>query len=163
LEHNNKGGFLLKPRRILITGGAGFIGSNLANRLLSEGEEIGIFDNLSRSGCHSNIDWLRKTYGSDSFRLIKGDITDFESLKSANENMDVIYHLAGQVAVTTSVKEPMKDFMDNALETVNVLEAARQVGNDPVVLYASTNKVYGCLEKVPVVEEETRYRFDEFP
>lgn len=153
----------MKPRRVLITGGAGFIGSNLANRLLSRGEEIVIFDNLSRAGCIVNIEWLRKTYGNDSFRLIKGDITDFEALKSASENADLIYHLAGQVAVTTSVKEPMNDFMDNALGTVNLLEAARQVGNDPIVLFSSTNKVYGCLENITVVEEETRYRLSEFP
>jgi CDP-paratose 2-epimerase len=153
----------LKPRRVLITGGAGFIGSNLANRLLSRGEYIVILDNLSRSGCNSNIEWLRKTHGNESFRLVNADITDFDSLKMAGQNADIIYHLAGQVAVTTSVKEPMKDFMDNALGTVNVLEVARQVGNDPIVLYASTNKVYGCLESVSIIEEETRYQLARFP
>jgi CDP-paratose 2-epimerase len=153
----------LKSRRILITGGAGFIGSNLAHRLLSRGEDIVILDNLSRSGCHANVEWLRKTHGNASFRLVNADITDFESLKTASENAGLIYHLAGQVAVTTSVKDPMGDFMDNALGTVNLLEAARQVGNDPIVLFSSTNKVYGVLENVPVVEEETRYRFEGYP
>jgi CDP-paratose 2-epimerase len=153
----------MKPRRILITGGAGFIGSNLSNRLLSRGEEIIIYDNLSRSGCRANIQWLVRNFGRNSFQLVEADITDFTALRSASEKADIIYHLAGQVAVTTSVKDPMKDFMDNALGTVNVLEAACQVGNDPIVLYASTNKVYGCLESVPIIEEETRYQLAGFP
>lgn len=152
-----------KKDRILITGGAGFIGSNLANRLVSKGHEVIVFDNLSRSGCETNIAWLRELHGRDAFRLIVADILDHKALTEAAKGVERIYHLAGQVAVTTSVKDPMNDFMNNAFGTIHVLEAARQVGNDPIVLYSSTNKVYGNLEDVSIVEEETRYQLAGFP
>lgn len=148
---------------VLITGGAGFIGSNLANRLIGDGHSVTIFDNLSRSGCNSNIEWLRKTYGVDAFRLVEANLTDFSALKDATEGAQQIFHLAGQVAVTTSVDQPRKDFEDNALGTFNALEAARQVGDDPVFLYASTNKVYGGMEDVQIVEGETQYRYANRP
>lgn len=153
----------MNQQRILITGGAGFIGSNLANRLLTEGHNLTILDNLSRSGCESNIAWLKESHGADAFRLIHADLTDFDAVKRAVEGAERIYHLAGQVAVTTSVKDPRKDFEDNALGTFNVLEAARQVADKPILLYASTNKVYGGMEEVKVVEEETRYRYADLP
>jgi CDP-paratose 2-epimerase len=153
----------MEKQRILITGGAGFIGSNLANRLLTEGHNLTILDNLSRSGCESNITWLKESHGAESFRLVHADLTDFDAVKSAVEGADRIYHLAGQVAVTTSVKDPRKDFEDNALGTFNVLEAARQVADKPIVIYSSTNKVYGGMEEVKVVEEENRYRYADLP
>jgi CDP-paratose 2-epimerase len=153
----------LRPSSILITGGAGFIGSNLTHRLLGEGHRVTIFDNLSRSGCESNVAWLRRSYGPDAFRLVKGDLTDFDVLQKASEGAQRIYHLAGQVAVTTSVQNPRQDFEDNALGTFNALEAARLVGDDPIFIYASTNKVYGGLEDVAIVEEETRYCYADFP
>ncbi len=149
--------------RILVTGGAGFIGSNLVNRLLREGHEITILDNLSRSGCEQNLTWLQETYGSNSFRLIKADLIDFDSVLQAAKGAERVYHLAGQVAVTTSVRNPRKDFEDNALGTFNVLEAARQVGNDPVFIYSSTNKVYGGMEDIAIIEEKTRYRYAQLP
>lgn len=153
----------MKKERILVTGGAGFIGSNLSNRLLSVGHELTIFDNLSRSGCKTNLDWLKKEHGPNSFQLITADLTDFSALQQAVYGMDRIYHLAGQVAVTTSVKKPRQDFEDNALGTFNVLEAARLARNNPIIIYASTNKVYGGMEDVTVVEEATRYRYANLP
>jgi CDP-paratose 2-epimerase len=148
---------------ILITGGAGFIGSNLAHRLLDQGHQVTIFDNLSRSGCETNLAWLRRTHGADSLRLVAADLTDFAALKKASEGAQRIYHLAGQVAVTTSVQNPRQDFEANALGTFNALEAARQVGDDPIFLYASTNKVYGGMEDVVIVPQDTRYWYADYP
>ena len=153
----------LRPARVLITGGAGFIGSNLADRLLKQGHEVTIFDNLSRLGCELNLEWLRANHGADSFRWLRGDVTDFDRVREAVEGAGRIYHLAGQVAVTTSVVNPRKDFLDNALGTFNVLEAARLAGNNPILIFASTNKVYGGMEDIPVVEEATRYRYANLP
>jgi CDP-paratose 2-epimerase len=152
----------LTTSRTLITGGAGFIGSNLANRLLREGQDVTIFDNLSRSGCATNITWLQQTHGPESFKLIRADLLDFERLKEAAAGVQRVYHLAGQVAVTSSVQDPRKDFEDNALGTFNLLEAARLVGDSPIVIYASTNKVYGGMEDIRIEEEETRYRYRDF-
>ena len=153
----------MKKDRILITGGAGFIGANLANRLIGEGHEVTLFDNLSRSGCESNLSWLREKHGLNAFHLITGNVSDFEALKQATAGMERIYHLAGQVAVTTSVTNPRKDFEDNALGTFNALEAARLVGENPIFVFASTNKVYGGMEEVTVVEESRRYRYTNLP
>lgn len=148
---------------VLITGGAGFIGSNLTHRLLSEGCNLTIYDNLSRPGSIYNVQWLQKMHGSNSFRLVVADLADFEKLKTAAEGAHCIYHLAGQVAVTTSVQDPRSDFEDNALGTFNVLEAARLVGDDPIFIYASTNKVYGGLEQIKIVEQDGRYGYADFP
>ncbi len=148
---------------ILVTGGAGFIGSNLVHRLIQQGHEVVIYDNLSRPGCLRNVDWLATTHGFSAFRLIAADVRNFDTLCRAMEGAQRVYHLAGQVAVTTSVHNPRKDFEENALGTFNVLEAARQVGDDPIVIYASTNKVYGGMEHVPIVEEATRYRYADLP
>jgi CDP-paratose 2-epimerase len=153
----------MNSKTVLITGGAGFIGCNLANRLINQGHQVTIFDNFSRSGCESNIAWLRETHSTDTFHLIVADVTDFESLRQAAEGADRVYHLAGQVAVTTSVQNPRNDFENNALGTFNALEAARLAGNNPIFLYASTNKVYGRMEDIPVVEETTRYQFRDYP
>ena len=149
--------------KVTITGGAGFIGSNLAHRLLRQGHEVTIFDNLSRSGGLSNIVWLREQFGEHSFALEQGDLADFEVLKRAVEGAQRVYHLAGQVAVTTSVQDPRSDFMDNALGTFNALEAARLVGDHPIFIYSSTNKVYGGMEDVKIVEQDTRYAYADYP
>jgi CDP-paratose 2-epimerase len=154
---------LSSSQKILITGGAGFIGSNLANRLISEGHQITIFDNLSRSGCEANIAWLQETHGRHAVQFIKADLTDFEALKTAAAGVQRIYHLAGQVAVTTSVVNPRQDFEANALGTFNVLEAARQVADDPILLYASTNKVYGGMEEIVITEQASRYWYADYP
>ncbi len=149
--------------QILITGGAGFIGVNLANRLLEEGHDVTIFDNLSRFGCDANIEWLRRTHGADAFHLLVGDLTDYEALSRGAKGAERIYHLAGQVAVTTSVRNPRQDFEANALGTFNVLEAARTVADEAIVVYASTNKVYGEMEGVAVEEQPTRYWYEDLP
>lgn len=150
-------------KHYLVTGGAGFIGSNYVARLLARHEKVTIYDNLSRKGAEVNIDWLRGKYGDDSFHLVVGDVSDAALLTATAADADVIVHLAGQVAVTTSVHHPRKDFEDNALGTFNVLEAARLSHKNPVVLYASTNKVYGGMESVVVEERETRYVYRDLP
>ncbi len=150
-------------KKVLITGGAGFIGSNYARRLILNGEDVTIFDNLSRVGADDNLKWIEQETERGSFQLIKADVRDFESLQKAVADQDVIVHLAGQVAVTTSVEDPKTDFEINAGGTFNVLEAARQYGRQPIVLYASTNKVYGGLEDLEIVEEDTRYSIAKYP
>ncbi|MEJ5240474.1 MAG: GDP-mannose 4,6-dehydratase [Anaerolineales bacterium] len=147
----------------LITGGAGFIGSNYVFRLLQRGEQVTIYDNLSRPGVRRNLEWLRSTFGERSFDLIIGDVQDAALLTAAARRADVIVHLAGQVAVTTSVTHPRQDFEANALGTFNALEAARLSERNPIFLYASTNKVYGEMEDVPVVEKETRWDYQALP
>lgn len=150
------------PKKYLITGGAGFIGANYVTRLIKKGEDVTIFDNLSRSGSKLNLAWL-KSVERNSFKLIEEDIRNFEALEKAVKNIDVIVHLAGQVAVTTSVINPREDFEINALGTFNVLEAARKLEKKPIVLYSSTNKVYGGMESVIVQENETNYSYVDFP
>jgi CDP-paratose 2-epimerase len=147
----------------LITGGAGFIGSNYVYRLLQRGETVVIYDNLSRAGAARNLEWLRSQFGERAFRLIVADVRDATRLTEAAREADVIVHLAAQVAVTTSVTDPRPDFEINALGTFNVVEAARLSERQPVVLYASTNKVYGEMENVPVVERETRWEYQNLP
>lgn len=146
-------------RNYLVTGGAGFIGSNYVNRLLGRGETVTIFDNLSRLGAKSNLAWLEQSFGKQAVRLVVGDVTDARSLADAARDADVFVHLAGQVAVTTSVTNPREDFQANALGTFNAVEAARLSGRDPVFIFASTNKVYGGMEDVAVVEDATRWRY----
>ncbi len=146
----------------LITGGAGFIGSNLAHRLIAEGHQVIVYDNLSRLGADKNVTWLRGEHGN-RWTMLQADVRDFESLRQAAERADVIYHLASQVAVTTSIEDPRHDFEVNALGTLNMLEAARFSGRNPIVLYASTNKVYGGMEEVAVVEGETNYTYRDYP
>lgn len=150
-------------KRILITGGAGFIGSNYVSRLLERGEKVTVFDNLSRPGARLNLEWLRSAYGDQSFELIVGDVRDAKAIQDAAREASVIVHLAAQVAVTTSVTKPREDFEINAQGTFNVLEAARASKKNPVVLYASTNKVYGGMDDVKVVETATRYEYEGLP
>jgi CDP-paratose 2-epimerase len=141
----------------LITGGAGFIGSNYVHRLLARGEKVTVYDNLSRTT--RNLEWLKQTFGADSFNMIVGDVRDADRIAEAARSADVIVHLAGQVAVTTSVINPRDDFESNALGTFNVVEAARLSGRNPILIYASTNKVYGGMEDVELFEEPTRWRY----
>jgi CDP-paratose 2-epimerase len=150
-------------KQYFITGGAGFIGSNYADRLIQRKDQVVIFDNLSRAGSQRNIEWLKHRHGDRSFQLIIGDVRDAEKLKLAVKGADVFVHLAAQVAVTTSVQEPREDFEINATGTFNALEAARAQRNLPVFLYASTNKVYGKMEDVRITEKETRYAYADRP
>ncbi len=146
-------------KNYLVTGGAGFIGSNYVHRLVSRGEKVTVFDNLSRGGAPRNLEWLKRTHGADAFRMVVGDVRDSAAITEAAQGADVIVHLAGQVAVTTSVVNPREDFEINALGTFNTLEAARASGRKPIFLYASTNKVYGGMDDVEIVEDATRWHY----
>ncbi|MCG8346451.1 MAG: GDP-mannose 4,6-dehydratase [Chloroflexales bacterium] len=148
--------------RHLITGGAGFIGCNLASVLLARGEDVTILDNLSRPLTPLNLAWLQEQYGA-RLRFIHADIRDAAAMHPAVANHEVVYHLAGQVAVTTSVLDPRSDFEINALGTLNLLEAARLAKNPPVFFYASTNKVYGGMEEVAIVETPQHYAYRDLP
>ncbi|MDP9039775.1 MAG: GDP-mannose 4,6-dehydratase [Acidobacteriota bacterium] len=142
----------------LITGGAGFIGSNLAERLLAQpGTRVRIFDNLSRAGVLRNVEWLRALPGAGRLEIVQGDVRDAKSVRDAVRGVTEIYHLAAQVAVTTSVDDPATDFEINAQGTFNLLEAARRSGRNPFFLYTSTNKVYGSLDSLRVTVEGARY------
>ncbi len=151
------------PTTTLITGGAGFIGCNLADRCLAEGRHVTVFDNLSRRGSEHNLAWLKSRHRDSHLLYVPGDVRNAEAVRRAAANADVIYHLAAQVAVTTSVADPREDFEINALGTFNVLEAARLSGRNPAVVYASTNKVYGSLAGTRVAEKETRYELPDLP
>jgi CDP-paratose 2-epimerase len=150
-------------QKFFITGGAGFIGSNYVSRLLARGETVTIYDNLSRAGAPLNLKWLRESYGKSAFELIVGDVRDADLLTKSLQDADVVVHLASQVAVTTSVIQPREDFEINAQGTFNVVEAVRLSKKDPVILYASTNKVYGEMEEVAIIEKATRYEYVDLP
>lgn len=144
--------------KVIITGGCGFIGSNVAARFLNKGDTVIIFDNLSRCGSVDNLKWLESLDGK--FTFIEGDIRDFSLLASTfslHNNVDFVLHMVAQVAVTKSVRNPREDFEINSLGTFNLLEAIRTKGITPYLLYASTNKVYGNLSHLNIVEKKTRY------
>jgi CDP-paratose 2-epimerase len=142
---------------ILITGGAGFIGANATRRFLAEGWRVRVLDDLSRPGARTNLAWLGTLGGRLEIR--RADVRDERAVLEATAGTDVVLHLAAQTAVTTSVSDPRADFEVNALGTFNVLEAARAQQRPPAVLYASTNKVYGAMEDIAVVERQGRYAF----
>jgi len=148
--------------RFLITGGCGFVGANAAMPLARGGHEVTLFDDLSRRGGRDNLAWLR---GQDDFELVEGDVRAAAALERAvaARRFDALLQLAAQVAVTTSVRDPRRDFEVNALGTLNVLEAVRLRSPGTAVLYASTNKVYGGLEHRPAVERATRYELPDLP
>jgi len=129
---------------------------------MDQGYQVTIYDNLSRRGATRNVEWLRAIYGP-RWALLEADVRDFEALRAAVAGADLVYHLASQVTVTTSVQDPRHDFEVNALGTFNVLEAARLSPSPPMVLYASTNKVYGGMEDVVVVEREHNYAYRDYP
>lgn len=150
-------------QRTLITGGAGFVGCNLADRCLSAGQHVTVLDNLSRRGSEHNLAWLKSRHRDSHLRYLHGDIRNYEAVRRAATDVDVIYHLAAQVAVTTSVADPREDFEVNALGTLNVLEAARHSRRAPAVVYTSTNKVYGALAGSRVTEQTTRHVLPDLP
>lgn len=148
--------------KYLITGGCGFLGSNLAGEVIRRHEDLVIFDDLSRFGSNDNLSWLNQL---GEFKFIRGDIskrTDIEEV-IRSEKPEVIFHLAGQVAMTTSISNPRRDFEVNALGTFNMLEAVRQNSPDSAIIYSSTNKVYGDLEWLSYKESQKRYEINEFP
>jgi CDP-paratose 2-epimerase len=140
----------------LITGGAGFIGTNLADRLLSQGAAVLVLDDISRAGVERNLAWLR-TRHPGRLQVEIGDIRDMAAVKRAVDRADRIFHLAAQVAVTTSLVDPLRDFEINARGTLNVLEAARARQRPPPLLLTSTNKVYGALPDVELDRRDRRY------
>ena len=154
-------------KKALVTGGAGFIGCNMSKRLISEGWGVTIYDNLSRPGTASNLAWLKK---HGTFKFVKGDLRQAARLEAAVKaagKLDAVFHYAGQVAVTTSVVNPREDFEINALGTFNVLEALRKhlpksLKGRPALFYSSTNKVYGGMEDIKVVERGGRYQYRDF-
>ncbi len=150
------------PNRVLVTGGAGFIGCNLVRHLTAAGVDVAALDNLSRPSAIRNLASLRHDLGDD-VEFIDADVRDAEAMIDATATADAIVHLAGQTAVTRSITDPRRDFLDNALGTFNMLEGARLGGRDPIVLYSSTNKVYGALEDLEIVEERDHYRFADLP
>ncbi len=153
---------MTEPRTVVITGGAGFIGANLANRALSAGHRVTILDDFSRPGTSENLEWLREGHG-EAVHATVGTVTDTAVCLDVVKGAEVVYHLAGQTAVTTSVADPRLDFEINALGTLNILEAAREAGHKPTVVYSSTNKVYGAREDVGTVEQATRYAYADLP
>ena len=146
-----------RERRTLITGGAGFIGCNLAHRLLSKGHPVVLFDNLARPGVERNLRWLADRYG-DLLSVHLGDVRDPIAVRRALDDVETIYHLAGQVAVTSSLADPASDFLVNGQGTLNVLEEARRLDDPPAIIFTSTNKVYGALEHLSLRLAERRYQ-----
>jgi len=140
----------------LITGGAGFVGSNLAERLLAEGRRVLVFDNLSRAGVRNNLRSMQERY-PHRLEIEIGDVRDAGAVARAVSRAEEIYHLAAQVAVTTSLTAPLEDFDINARGTLNVLEAARRCRPVPPMIFTSTNKVYGALGDVALHKTEKRY------
>lgn len=148
--------------RYLVTGGCGFLGSNLSSEVLGRDEELFVFDNLYRPGAIENLAWLR-SFGN--FPFIHSDIRNSNDVDKVIKDIkpDVIFHLAGQVAMTTSIENPRMDFEINALGTFNLLEAVKEYSPESIIIYSSTNKVYGDLEWVRYEETETRYITPDYP
>jgi CDP-paratose 2-epimerase len=148
--------------KYLITGGCGFVGSNLAIEVLRNNEELFIFDNLYRQGSAENLSYL-ETLGS--FVFYPGDIRNVNDIEVVIKEIkpDYIFHLAGQVAMTTSISNPRLDYETNALGTFNLLDSVRKYSQESIILYSSTNKVYGNLEYLTYEERETRYICKEYP
>ena len=148
--------------KYLITGGCGFLGSNIASEILKRGDELIIFDSLYRFGSHQNKEWL-DTQGKYIF--IHGDIRNTNDVENVIKKYkpDVIYHLAGQVAMTTSISDPRMDFEVNAYGSFNLLNAVRLYSTNSIIIYSSTNKVYGDLEQFNYDQTDTRYICTEKP
>jgi len=151
-------------KRVLISGGAGFIGVNAADRYLSKGWKVSVFDNLSRKGTEKNLRWLR---GRGPVEFVKGDLRDARAVdrwvSGRRAGLEVVLHLAAQVAVTTSVVDPRTDFEVNAFASLNLLEAIRKTKLRPLAIYASTNKVYGGMESIRTLRRGDRYAYADRP
>lgn len=143
-------------RRALIVGGAGFIGTNLADRLAKDGEEVLLFDNLSRPGVERNLRWLLQTHGERIVPVI-ADVRDADSIRRAVQRVDSVFHLAAQVAVTTSIHDPFHDFEVNTRGTLHLLESLRTLDRPVPLVFTSTNKVYGALDNLEMRVSGSRY------
>lgn len=150
--------------KILITGGAGFIGTNVALFHLEKKDEVVIIDNLSRKGTEINLRLLKKF---PNLKFYKTDIRDKEKVNKIfskyKNKIDIVYHLAAQVAVTTSVIKPYEDFEINILGTINILEAVRKFCPKTFLIFSSTNKVYGGMENVRLVLKNGKYQYTDYP
>jgi CDP-paratose 2-epimerase len=144
-------------RPVLILGGAGFIGTNLSAALVESGLRVRVFDNLSRRGVPRNLAWLQREHG-DRIEFVEADVRDREAVLRATADAAAVFHLAAQVAVTTSLEEPWEDFAINAGGTLAVLEGVRAAGGQAPVIYTSTNKVYGDLSHCRLEDTGTRYQ-----
>ncbi len=144
-------------KKVLVTGGCGFLGSNIAAESLKRGDRVIVLDSLARKGSETNLEWL-KTLGT--FEFMRDDVANTEKVDEAVAKLkpDVIFHLAGQVAMTTSLENPRRDFETNVLGTINVLESARRHAPQALITYSSTNKVYGDLEDFRYEEAPTRWK-----
>lgn len=147
--------------RVLVTGGAGFIGCHVAAAYLRRDVPVTLLDSFARPGVRQNAEWLAGQGGP--LTIVEGDVRDWPTLRDLVPGHTVVYHLAAQVAVTTSVSHPRYDFETNALGTFNVLEAARLAPQPPIVVYASTNKVYGGMEDVAIERQVDRYVYRDHP
>lgn len=152
----------VKKQKVLITGGAGFIGANAAHRFLAEDWEVVVLDNLSRRSATINLEWLREFR---PFEFVKMDLRDAQPVAGhcKQSRYDLVLHCAGQVAVTTSVSNPRDDLENNILGTFNLLEAVRQSCPEAFFIYTSTNKVYGGMEETEIVERNGRYEYAALP
>jgi len=148
--------------KYLVTGGCGFLGSNLALEVLSKREELYIFDNLYRENSYKNLEWLKS---KENFTFIYADIRNLNDVENAIKSIkpDVIFHVAGQVAMTTSINNPRMDFEVNALGSLNILESVRKYSPGSIIIYSSTNKVYGDLNYLKYQDKETRYVAVDYP
>ena len=146
----------------LVTGGCGFVGSNIAAQLIERGARPVVFDNMSREGAAANLEWL---HSLGPLEFIRGDMSEAGEVLNLLEKTkpDVVFHLAGQVAMTTSMREPRRDFSTNVLGSFNLLESVRQATPSATVVYSSSNKVYGELATVELKEEQSRYATVNFP
>jgi len=145
-----------RQRPTLVIGGVGFIGTNLVSRLAEAGERVWVLDSFARAGVEDNAAWLARTH-AEQVRLITGDVRDLATVKALVADAGAVFHLAAQVAVTTSVADPREDFEVNLQGTFNVLEALRAQREPAPLLFTSTNKVYGDLEGVEIVDRGRRY------
>lgn len=146
-----------RRERVLITGGAGFVGTNVAHRLLQQRRHVVLYDNLSRPGVQNNVRWLREQHG-DRVELVQADVRDGEKLRHLVNGATMVFHFAAQVAVTTSLMNPLDDFEVNARGTINLLEAIRTSAKRPPLLFTSTNKVFGNLPDLALVPDKKRYQ-----
>ena len=145
-----------RPGPVLVTGGAGFIGTNLADRLARDGGRVRVLDDLSRPGVEASLEWLLANHG-DRIDAVIGDVRDREVVDRALEEASAVFHFAAQVAVTTSLSDPRRDFEVNVLGTLNVLETLRRRESPPPLFFTSTNKVYGALDDLAVTRVGERY------
>lgn len=141
---------------VVITGGSGFIGCNLADSFLRDGKDVIVLDNLSRPGVDQNMSWLTERHGKRVHPVL-GDVRDFHGLEPVFRDAGAVFHLAAQTAVTTSLVHPLDDFETNARGTINILEAVRKAGKKAPIIFASTNKVYGSLEDIDFIEAGDHY------